>query len=140
MVSYRINPAFDIAEVIAVLRSSSLNRPADDPARLRCMFDHADLTVGAYDGSRLIGYARALSDRAWACYLADLAGTEAYQGQGVGRAMVDCIRAEIGDRGGKHLVFFPPGEKRQTPISGINSEIRQAAGIGLAPHRGIRFV
>ena len=74
MVSYRINPAFDIAEVIAVLRSSGLNRPADDPARLRCMFDHADLTVGAYDGSRLIGYARALSDRAWACYLADLAG------------------------------------------------------------------
>ena len=104
MVSYRINPAFDISEVIAVLRSSGLNRPADDPARLRCMFDHADLTVGAYDGSRLIGYARALSDRAWACYLADLAVTETYQGQGVGRAMVDRIRAEIGDR--VYSLFF----------------------------------
>ena len=102
-----INPAFDIAEVIAVLRSSGLNRPADDPARLRCMFDHADLTVGAYDGSRLIGYARALSDRAWACYLADLAVTETYQGQGVGRAMVDRIRAEIGDRVSLILLSAP---------------------------------
>ncbi|MEC8676633.1 MAG: GNAT family N-acetyltransferase [Pseudomonadota bacterium] len=107
MVSYRINPAFDIAEVIAVLRSSGLNRPADDPARLRCMFDHADLTVGAYDGSHLIGYARALSDRAWACYLADLAVTETYQGQGVGRAMVDRIRAEIGDRVSLILLSAP---------------------------------
>ena len=84
MVSYRINPAFDIAEVVAVLRSSGLNRPADDPARLSCMFDHADLTVGAYDGSHLIGYARALSDRAWACYLAVLAVTETHQGQETG--------------------------------------------------------
>ena len=102
-----INPAFDIAEVVAVLRSSGLNRPADDPARLRHMFDHANLTVGAYDGDRLIGYARALSDRAWACYLADLAVTETYQGQGVGRAMVDRIRAEIGDRVSLILLSAP---------------------------------
>ena len=107
MVSYRINPAFDIANMIAVLRSSGLNRPADDPARLRCMFDHADLTVGAYDGSRLIGYARALSDRAWACDLADLAVTETHQGQGVGRAMVDRIKAEIGEQVSLILLSAP---------------------------------
>ncbi|MEC8005764.1 MAG: GNAT family N-acetyltransferase, partial [Pseudomonadota bacterium] len=55
----------------------------------------------------LIGYARALSDRAWACYLADLAVTETYQGQGVGRAMVDRIRAEIGDRVSLILLSAP---------------------------------
>ncbi|MEC8027801.1 MAG: GNAT family N-acetyltransferase, partial [Pseudomonadota bacterium] len=47
------------------------------------------------------------SDRAWACYLADLAVTETYQGQGVGRAMVDSIRAEIGDRVSLILLSAP---------------------------------
>ena len=107
MVSYHINPAFGIAEVIAVLRPLGLNRPANGSERLRCMFDHADLTAGAYDGPHLIGYARALSDRAWACYLADLAVTETYQCQGVGRARVDRIRAEIGDRVSLILLSAP---------------------------------
>lgn len=107
MISYSINPAFDIADVVAILRSSGLNRPADDPVRLRQMFDHSNLTVGAYHGDRLIGYARALSDRAWTCYLADLAVIETYQGQGVGRAMVDRIQAEIGDQVSLILLSAP---------------------------------
>ena len=80
-----------------VLRSSGLNWPAADPVRLCCMFDHADLAVGAYDGSRLIGYVRPLSDRARAYSLADLAATETHQSQGLGGAMVDRIKAENAD-------------------------------------------
>lgn len=72
-----------------MIRRSDLNRPADDVPRLTMMLVHANLVVAARDDTRhLIGVARSLTDFAYCCYLSDLCVDEAWQGRGIGRALV----------------------------------------------------
>jgi len=63
-------------------------RPVDDRARMEQMLRTANLVITAWDGSRLIGIARSLSDFAFCTYLSDLAVDCAYQKQGIGRALI----------------------------------------------------
>jgi len=49
------------------------------------MIDHADLTITAWDGSKLVGIARAITDYSYCCYLSDLAVDRAYQNLGIGK-------------------------------------------------------
>src|SRR5713101_190041 len=55
----------------AVSRQS--NWPVDDLARLEKMLQHGNLLITAWDGTSLIGVARALTDFSYCCYLSDLA-------------------------------------------------------------------
>ena len=78
-----------VEEFQDVIRRSDLNRPLDDVFQLPAMLDHADLVVTARDGSgRLVGVARSLTDFAYCCYLSDLCMDDAWQGRGIGRALV----------------------------------------------------
>jgi ribosomal protein S18 acetylase RimI-like enzyme len=74
-------------------------RPIDDGPRLRQMLAGAGLIVSARapDG-HLLGVARSLSDGAWVAYLAELAVSRSAQGQGVGRQLLQAVRAELGPR------------------------------------------
>ncbi|HUS94159.1 MAG TPA: GNAT family N-acetyltransferase [Patescibacteria group bacterium] len=86
-----------LAEMVAtVFRSSGIRRPVDDLPRIQKMLDHADLTVTVWDGERLVGIGRVLTDFSYCCYLSDLAVDLDYQRQGIGRAMVSQIRAHLG--------------------------------------------
>ena len=60
------------------------------------MLDQADCLWTAWDDQRLVGVARALTDFSYACYLSDLAVAQAYQHQGIGRELVQQLKAEIG--------------------------------------------
>ncbi len=86
-----------VEEFQDVIRRSDLNRPVDDAPRLTAMLAHADLLVTARDGSgRLIGLARSLTDFAYCCYLSDLCVDEAWQGRGIGRALVAETKRIVG--------------------------------------------
>ena len=50
------------------------------------------------------GVARALTDFSWCCYLSDLAVDKAYQKQGIGRELVQRVRAEAGEEA--HLLLL----------------------------------
>jgi GNAT superfamily N-acetyltransferase len=52
------------------------------------LIDEAVRVVGAYDGSRQIGFCRASSDGVSHVYLADVYVLPAYRGRGVGEALV----------------------------------------------------
>ena len=68
------------AEVVAgVFRGSGIRRPVDDLARIQKMLDHADLTLTVWDGERLVGVGRAITDFSYCCYLSDLAVDRNYQ-------------------------------------------------------------
>ena len=58
--------------------------------------DEADILWTAWDGERLVGVARALTDYAYACYLSDLAVDAACQRQGIGKTLVAHLQAQIG--------------------------------------------
>ena len=99
MITYKRGNDLDLDEVIALYRTSTLGdrRPVDDRERMRAMLEHGNLVVSAWDGEKLVGIARSLSDFAWCTYLSDLAVDLAYQKSGIGRELVRRTQ-ELGGR------------------------------------------
>ncbi len=97
MITYKLNHPLDAEEVIRVYESSGINRPTKDGERVRRMLQHSNLVISAWDGERLIGVCRALTDFGYCCFLSDLAVDRAYQHQGIGKEMISRLRKEIGD-------------------------------------------
>jgi predicted N-acetyltransferase YhbS len=90
MIEYRSGNDLPLDEVIALYRSSTLGarRPVDDRPRMAEMLRNANLVISAWDGDRLVGIARSLSDFSFATYLSDLAVDAAHQRQGIGRELI----------------------------------------------------
>ncbi|MEY9944864.1 GNAT family N-acetyltransferase [Kitasatospora sp. GAS1066B] len=84
----------DIEEVAALYRASTLaeRRPVEDRARFADMLRGANLVITARAEGQLIGIARSLTDGVYATYLSDLAVDQAFQHQGVGRALIQATR------------------------------------------------
>jgi GNAT superfamily N-acetyltransferase len=53
------------------------------------------LNFGAYDGTRLVGYARVVTDRATFAWLCDVYVDPARRGAGVGTALLEAVTAEL---------------------------------------------
>jgi len=119
MIEYRTGNDLDLDEVIALYRASTLGarRPVDDRERMRAMLQHANLVVTAWDGARLVGIARSLSDFAYCTYLSDLAVDAAYQRHGIGRELIQRTRA-LGGRA-TVLLFAAPAAVDYYPRIGF---------------------
>lgn len=89
-ITYRTGNALDLDEVLELYRASTLGarRPVDDRERMAAMIERANLVITAWDGDRLVGIARSLSDFAYCTYLSDLAVHAAYQRHGIGKELV----------------------------------------------------
>jgi GNAT superfamily N-acetyltransferase len=61
----------------------------------------ATIAVGAWDGDRLIGFTRALSDGVHRAYVEDVVVDPAYRGQGIGEKLVAALMEELA---GVHIV------------------------------------
>jgi predicted N-acetyltransferase YhbS len=103
-IDYREGNALDLDRVIALYRSSTLGarRPVDDSERMRAMLAGANLVISAWDGERLVGIARSLSDFAYCTYLADLAVDVEYQKHGIGKELMRRTQ----QRGGRATIFL----------------------------------
>ena len=72
-IKYRKDHPLDPLEVARVFVASGITRPTDDPARIARMFAAPCLVFSAWDGERLVGVSRSLTDYCYCCYLSDLA-------------------------------------------------------------------
>jgi len=110
---YRVGNPVDLDEVIDVYRSSGLGlrRPVDDRGCVERMFAEANLVVGAWDGNRLVGIARTLTDFCYVAYLADLLVRLEYQKRGIGRELIRKTRAELGAKASIVLLAAPAAEQ-----------------------------
>jgi len=108
MIRYKTAKDLDVDAVIALYRACSLGsrRPVDDRARMREMLRRSNIVVSAWDGPRLVGIARSLSDFAYCTYLSDLAVDERYQRRGIGRELVRRTK-RIGGRAAVVLFAAP---------------------------------
>ncbi len=97
-IEYRDDAELDVQAVIDLYRRSTLGerRPVDRPDIFAAMLRHASLTVTAWEGPRLVGIARTLTDFAYVAYLADLAVDAACQRQGIGRRLIQETQARLG--------------------------------------------
>lgn len=97
-ISYRDDIKISARQLADVFRQSGIRRPVDDLPRLARMLNHGNLLITAWDGERLVGVARALTDFSYCCYLSDLAVDKHYQRRGIGRALVERVRNAIGEQ------------------------------------------
>ena len=81
------------------------------------MLEHANLVVTAWDGERLLGISRSLTDFAWTTYLADLAVREDHQRRGIGRELIRRTRAAAPQA--TLVLLAAPAAERYYPRTGF---------------------
>lgn len=98
-IEYRNGAEITVEQAIELYRRSTLGerRPVDRPDIFAGMLRHASLVVTAWEGERLVGIARTLTDFAYVAYLADLAVDADYQRQGLGKRLVEETRRHLGE-------------------------------------------
>lgn len=91
-------------QFIEVLQESTLaeRRPVDSRPVIESMLQHANLLVTAWDGGKLVGVARSLSDFGFVTYCSDLAVHAGYQKLGIGREL---LRLTL-EKGGCRIVLL----------------------------------
>jgi GNAT superfamily N-acetyltransferase len=95
MITYRTGNDVGLDQMIELYVDSTLGerRPVDDRERMGRMLEQADLVLTAWDGAKLVGISRSITDWAYCTYLSDLAVRAEYQGRGIGKELVRRTRA-----------------------------------------------
>ncbi len=106
-ISYQTEAAVTAEELSQVFKASGIKRPVDDLGRLDAMIKHADLLYSAWDGDKLIGVARAITDYSYCCYLSDLAVDADYHAKGIGKHLVEMVGEHIGEEVALILLSSP---------------------------------
>lgn len=89
-IEYKRSADISVENAIDLYKKSTLGerRPVDRPDIFEGMLKHANLVISAWDGERLIGLARSLTDFTYVAYLADLAVDADYQKRGIGKQLI----------------------------------------------------
>lgn len=75
-------------EELALLYERAPLGPKRAPEKLRVAFENSLLKVFAFDGVRLVGAGRALSDGVWRAVIYDVAVLPEYQSRGIGSTII----------------------------------------------------
>jgi GNAT superfamily N-acetyltransferase len=99
-------------EFVDLLKRSTLaeRRPVDDQTCIKAMLRHANLLCTAWDGDKLVGLARSVTDFEYCCYLSDLAVDEKYQRKGIGRELIKLTQSKLGSQAKLILLSAPKAE------------------------------
>jgi len=99
-IEYKINAPVSTDQFINLLRKSSLGerRPIEDQECMEGMVKNSNLIVTAWDGVKLVGIARSITDFHYACYLSDLAVDKKYQNCGIGKELQNLIQKQLGPK------------------------------------------
>lgn len=85
-------------DIIELYDKAGLPRPTGDADRITMMYQHSNLIVTAWDGAKLVGVSRSITDWAWSCYLADLAVHPDYKKSGIGKKLIDVTKEKLGEQ------------------------------------------
>jgi GNAT superfamily N-acetyltransferase len=96
-IEYKFDRNLDVWEVIDLYNRSTLGerRPVNSPEIFKDMIQNADIIVSAWDGKRLVGISRTLTDYSYVAYLADLAVDQDYQRQGIGIGLIQKTKEKL---------------------------------------------
>lgn len=108
-IEYRYGNELDLDAVIELYAASRLGerRPIGNRATMASMLRHGNLTVTAWEDSRMVGIARTLTDFAYCGYLSDLAVRESHQRRGIGVELIRRTREAMGSEAMLILLSAP---------------------------------
>jgi GNAT superfamily N-acetyltransferase len=80
----------DLDQAIEVYVESTLGerRPVDNREHMAAMLRNGNLVISAWDGAKLVGIARSMSDYVFNTYLGDLAVRVSHQKRGIGKELI----------------------------------------------------
>lgn len=124
-IEYKVNGPVTADQFISLLHSSTLaeRRPIEDRECMEGVLANSNLTVSAWQGDELIGVARSVTDFHYACYLSDLAVSEAYQKSGIGKQLQILTQNQLGPKCKMILLAAPAANEYYEQI-GFNHNPR----------------
>lgn len=98
MIEYRDNASITAEQAIDLYKRSTLGerRPVHNVQTFEAMVKNANLTITAWEGEKLVGISRSLTDFAYVAYLADLAVDQQYQRSGIGKQLIEETKTKLG--------------------------------------------
>ncbi len=87
-IAYHDTQDVDIFQLARLFEETGSSERAGDTGRLARLVSGSTLVQSAWDGDRLVGFARAISDGVSDAYISDVAVLEDYQRYGIGRELV----------------------------------------------------
>ena len=121
-IQYESTRAISEDEFVDLLKRSTLaeRRPVDDAKCIKAMLEHANLLCTAWDGGKLVGVARSVTDFEYCCYLSDLAVDETYQKKGIGRELIRLTQSRLGSQA-KIILLAAPKAAEYYPRIGFEA-------------------
>lgn len=122
-IEYKVNAPVTAEQFIELLRESTLaeRRPIEDHECIEGMVANSNLMVTAWDGNKLVGIARSITDFHYACYLSDLAVDKKYQKAGVGKKLQSLTQEQLGPKCKLLLVAAPAANSYYEHIGFTNN-------------------
>jgi ribosomal protein S18 acetylase RimI-like enzyme len=99
---YRDTHEIDLDQLTTLFNSVGWERRTVDRDRLAQLVHGSIYVTSAWDGDRLVGFARAISDGAFNAYISTVAVLPEYQRRGIGRELIQRL---ITDRDGIQFVL-----------------------------------
>lgn len=98
MIQYHHQATISAEQAIDLYTRSTLGerRPIHNIETFEAMLKNANLTITAWDGEKLVGISRSLTDFAYVAYLADLAVDQEYQRSGIGKQLIEETKVRLG--------------------------------------------
>lgn len=98
MIQYQHQATISAEQAIDLYTRSTLGerRPIHNIETFEAMLKNANLTITAWDGEKLVGISRSLTDFAYVAYLADLAVDQEYQRSGIGKQLIEETKVRLG--------------------------------------------
>ncbi len=98
MIRYSADATITADQAIDLYIRSTLGerRPIHNKQTFEAMLKNADLTITAWDGEKLVGISRTLTDFSYVAYLADLAVDQDYQRAGIGKQLIALTQSHLG--------------------------------------------
>jgi len=123
-IDYKINKKITTNQFIDLLNKSTLGerRPVDDLDCMEGMINNSNLLISAWDGNKLIGAARSMTDFHYACYLSDLAVDKRYQQSGIGKKLQSLTQEQLGPRCKLILIAAPAANSYYEHIGFSNNK------------------
>ncbi|MCD8482046.1 MAG: GNAT family N-acetyltransferase [Verrucomicrobia bacterium] len=121
-IRYEYNQKISREEFTGLLKRSTLaeRRPVEDISCMEAMLKHGNLLCTAWDGEKLIGVARSITDFEYCCYLSDLAVDCSYQNQGVGKQLIRLTQSRLRETA-KIILLAAPKATGYYPKIGFES-------------------
>lgn len=116
-IEYRDTHDVPLDQLAALFVVSGWPHRAEDPVKLARLVENSYFVSTAFDGRRLVGFARAISDGVANAYVSTVCVLPDYQGRGIGR---EIVRRLVQREGGDGIRWVLHARKELHPFYGEN--------------------